>query len=244
MPNWCSNSGHIKGEPAVIKTIWDIIHSECTDPHSNDDRSSITALRPCPDDLVNTVAGFLSESSDGYAEWVAKQEANKANYGYTDWYGWCVDNWGTKWTPDFAFEMNDDGTVIEFQGDSAWSPPCELFRYISEKYPVYIEVSYTEEGMFFVGSSIFEGGQTYESCGEPEAEWNDDFSNDDEFYDQMDRDRSFHEQVAHERYLAREAQAPETVLLGRDILPTIGQASITTTLSGEVVVSLDTPKSD
>lgn len=244
MPNWCSNTGHIKGDPAVIKEMWDIIHTGSLESDGHDPRPAITALRPCPPELTGTMAGFMSDTDERHDEWVKQQELNKETYGYTDWYGWCVDNWGTKWTPNFAFELSDDGTTIEFQGDSAWSPPCELLRYITEKYPVYVEVSYTEEGMFFIGSSIFQNGNTYESCGEPSAEWNEDFSNDEEFYDAMDRDLAFHEQIAHERYLAGEVQEPPKVLLGRDILPKIGEASITTTLAGEVSVALDFPQTE
>ena len=240
MPNWCDNSGQIKGDKATLDEIWNIIHQGTNESDGHDARPALTALRPCPDDLVNTTAGFLSESSDGYAEWKAKQEANKAKYGYTDWYGWCVDNWGTKWTPDFEFERHDG--YISFSGQTAWSPPEELMRYISEKYPVLIEMSYSEEGMFFIGCSIFEKGETYCSSAEPTAQWNDDFSNDDEYYEALDNDRNFHERIAYEYYTHGRAVSRENeILLGRDILPRMGEASVTTTLTGEVVVSMDAP---
>lgn len=236
MPNWCDTSGYIYGGKSTLDEMWNIIHGGSMESDGHDPRPAITALRPCPEELTDTVAGFISEKSDDYKAWEAKKQENMAKYGYTDWYGWCVDNWGTKWTPDFQFERHEDS--IWFSGLSAWSPPEELMRYISENYPVRIEMTYVEESMSFVGCSIYEKGQTYESSGEPTAEWNDDFSNDDEYYDALDRDKDYHESVAHMRYKHEVAEPERTVLLGRDILPRIGEATVTKTLTGEVVVSL------
>jgi hypothetical protein len=248
MPNWCSNSGHIKGEPTVIKTLWDIIHAGSMESDGHDARPAITALRPCPPDLTGTMSGFMSEENEEYAEWVKQQESNKEKYGYADWYGWCVDNWGTKWTPDFSFEMSSCGTTISFQGDSAWSPPEELMRYITETYPVMVEMSYIEESMGFVGCSIFHKGNTYCSSSEPEIDY-DSYTDKDgeidwqEYYDSMDKVRSEHETLAYAKFEMDDAEPAPTVLLGRDILPRIGEASVTTTLTGEVIVSMDTPES-
>ena len=237
MPNWCDLSGYIHSDKQTLDNLWSIIHEGSMESDGHDSRPAITALRPCPEDLTRTMSGFMSDKSDDYEAWNAKKQENMAKYGYTDWYGWCVDNWGTKWTPDLDFERHDD-TSIWFHGQSAWSPPEELMRYISDNYPVRIEMTYLEEGMSFVGCSIYEKGQTYESSGEPTAQWNDDFSNDDEYHDALDRDRDYHEGLAQKRYEQGLAEPKPTLLLGRDILPKIGEASVTTTLTGEVVLSL------
>jgi WhiB family redox-sensing transcriptional regulator len=42
-----------------------------------------------------------------------------------DWYGWCIQNWGTKW-PMEANTADKDDDRIYLQGDTAWSPPLAL----------------------------------------------------------------------------------------------------------------------
>lgn len=242
MPNWCSNSGHIIGDKPVLDEIWNIIHSGSMETDGHDSRPAITALRPCPEELTNTMAGFMNEGSPEYAEWKARQESNKEKYGYTDWYGWCIDNWGTKWCPDFDFGRTQDS--ISFQGDSAWSPPDEIMRYISEKYPVRIEMSYVEEGMGFMGYSIFDSGFIYNAGGEPEISYDDYQDEDgeidwDAYNDKQDEFRDEFEREAHILYEANKPELPRKALLGRDILPLLEkQATVSSTLAGEVVVSL------
>lgn len=241
MPNWCSNSGYIKGEKSVLDEIWNIIHSGSMEADGHDPRPAITALRPCPDELTQTVAGFRSEGSPEYDDWKAQQEANKEKYGYTDWYGWCIDNWGTKWTPEFDMERHEGS--IWFSGDSAWSPPEELMRYISEKYPVVIEMSYIEEGMGYMGYSIFDNGFIYNAGGEPDISYDDYQDEDGEidwsaYNDEQDKFRNEFEREAHILYEANKPELPRKTLLGRDILPVLDKmATVSSTLAGEVIVS-------
>jgi len=247
MPNWCDDSGYIKGDKSVLDEIWATIHGGSEESEGHDSRPAITALRPCPDELIRTMSGFMSDKSDEYDAWNKQKQVNMAKYGYTDWYGWCVDNWGTKWTPDFEFERHDD-TSIWFHGQSAWSPPEELMRYITEIYPVTIEMSYCEESMEYIGASIFAKGKTYSSSAEPEFSMYTFESGDDidwdAYNDARDADRDKHEALAWARFEMDDADPPRDVLLGRDILPRIENASVSTTLTGEVIVSLDTPGND
>ena len=68
-----------------------------------------------------------------------------------NWYGWNVNNWGTKWdvTPH-DWEQEDDNTIyINF--DSAWSPPISLYEFLeSEGWSV--SAKYHEPGMGFIGA--------------------------------------------------------------------------------------------
>lgn len=242
MPNWCSNSGYIKGDKPVLDEIWNTIHQGSMESDGHDPSPAITALRPCPTDLVNTVAGFLSENSPGYAEWEAQQRANKEKYGYTDWYAWCIDNWGTKWTPDFEFERHDD-TSIWFHGQSAWSPPEELMRYISEKFPVIVEMTYDEESLAYIGSSVYSKGLAYECSLEPEFSY-DDFTDEtgetdyEAYGDRISEVRDACEIEAWKRYEEGLAESPKTVLMGRDILPILSKMDTPqATIAGEVIVS-------
>jgi len=78
-----------------------------------------------------------------------------------NWYGWNVNNWGTKWSPsvhDFNRE-SDDTIWISF--DSAWTPPTILYEFMHEE-GYDVRAYYLESGMGFVGK--FEDG--YDDCYE------------------------------------------------------------------------------
>jgi len=64
-------------------------------------------------------------------------------------------SYGTKWW-EFQIERTDISLTIS--GDSAWSPPLELLRQISEVYNVTIEGEYAESGMDFAGFFTCENG--------------------------------------------------------------------------------------
>jgi len=82
------------------------------------------------------------------------------------WYGWRVENWGTKWDIDqqgLEFEEFSDGTAaITGWADSAWSPPVDAFQAYSNANPdVTMELKYFEPGMAFIGVWDSEGGDAY-----------------------------------------------------------------------------------
>ena len=70
---------------------------------------------------------------------------NKIETGYTDWYSWRHDNWGTKWN---SYEnLNYETTryiYIEFQ--TAWSPPYNIIEKLAQKYD--FELSYAESKIY------------------------------------------------------------------------------------------------
>jgi hypothetical protein len=70
-------------------------------------------------------------------------------------YGWCVENWGTKWDAHvYGWERTSDETMfISFE--TAWSPPITLYEYI-EQDGWEVEGLYNEPGMCFTG--IYEDG--------------------------------------------------------------------------------------
>lgn len=77
-------------------------------------------------------------------------------YGYTTWYEWCIENWGTKWNVnDFSF---NNTTMIFY---TAWATPEKIFEKISEELPnEHIEVKYADEcySNFNNGKLTFENG--------------------------------------------------------------------------------------
>lgn len=80
-----------------------------------------------------------------------------------DWeYGNAVESWGTKWdvnTDGMEFEDHGDGTAtLHGFFDSAWSPPIEAFNTLAADWDsCYLELTYFEPGMAFVGEWNSEG---------------------------------------------------------------------------------------
>lgn len=86
---------------------------------------------------------------------------NLEKYGYTDWYDWRCDNWGSKWNACNTF-LCDDKKTIYF--DTAWSPSVPLVKKLAEKYPqLKITHEYAEEQIaFYCGKHEYANGQLVE----------------------------------------------------------------------------------
>ena len=55
---------------------------------------------------------------------------NIIKYGYSTWYGWCCDNWGTKWN---AYDQNTVENGLDFL--TAWSAPHPVIETLATKWP-------------------------------------------------------------------------------------------------------------
>tara|TARA_B100000767_G_scaffold87776_1_gene84322 strand:+ start:217 stop:738 length:522 start_codon:yes stop_codon:yes gene_type:complete len=78
----------------------------------------------------------------------------------------AISKWGTKWdvsTEGLEYTDNGDGTsTIEGYFDSAWSPPEEAIHTLIQDWDsCYIELTYFEPGMGFVGLIDSDGGDAY-----------------------------------------------------------------------------------
>lgn len=103
---------------------------------------------------------------------IAEAETNHRMYG---WYGWNVNNWGTKWdASDPTVEYNEGdylgehGTTssIDFAFRTAWSPPTAFLVELSRQYPLlHIENEWQEE-QGFGAVEIFNNGE-----GTLDREW-------------------------------------------------------------------------
>ena len=83
------------------------------------------------------------------------------------WYGWRVDNWGTKWDIDEEFmdvsEYANDKEIC-FGFDTAWSPPMGVIEALSEKFPEdHFLLQYLEMGVGFGGEARFSDGSCVDS---------------------------------------------------------------------------------
>lgn len=52
-------------------------------------------------------------------------------HGHTTWFGWCCENWGTKWNSSGLERIDDD--TIAF--NTAWSNPEPIIAALSAQYP-------------------------------------------------------------------------------------------------------------
>jgi hypothetical protein len=70
-------------------------------------------------------------------------------------YGWCCENWGTKWEARIIGWERIDETTMFVSFETAWGPPIALYEYLEEN-EWSVEGLYNEPGMCFAG--IYEDG--------------------------------------------------------------------------------------
>ena len=168
MPNWCNNGITLRhADPQMIERVL------------KGREGLLMEFLPTPQELLDTVAGFVGEDKQAAHE--AQMKSNLEKYGYTDWYNWNIANWGTKW--DFALDNleRQDPNTVSAAFDSAWSPPITAYERLLEL-GFEIEAFYYEPGMCFVGKWVdgedecFEyGGQTSDTVRDYIGEELDDY---------------------------------------------------------------------
>lgn len=140
MPNWCNNTVEIYHEdPVMLERV----------RKGFNDGALLNEFIPVPEDLQIT-AGRLGDPVEN-AKLIEKEESNRLKYGYSNWYDFCVNEWGTKWDigGDGA-EAQDipEGLMLSF--DSAWSPPLAAYEKLMDL-GFRIRAMYHECGMCFAG---------------------------------------------------------------------------------------------
>jgi hypothetical protein len=105
------------------------------------------------EDLLSVLNPYLIEAtSGGYTEYTFDFQniipMDEKLLEGEDWYGWRVENWGTKWD-GYEGRFNDDQTAFSFC--TAWSPPLPIVKKLAEITGQTFVLGYIEEGMFFCG---------------------------------------------------------------------------------------------
>ena len=136
MPNWCNNNIEIRGPKNKLEKI----------QKAAKDGKMLSLFHPMPEELIET-----SANGETRPELVKK-------YGFSDWYGWANNNWGTKWDisePYGDVEViaeDDDECKLDFAFDTAWAPPIgAVEKYLEDNEDVSIKLWYFEGGMDFMG---------------------------------------------------------------------------------------------
>lgn len=135
MPNWCNNVVELAHEdPAMLARAKDALNRG----------EFLQEFIPVPQELKDATADFQVN------------EAFVAKYGYSTWYDYCVNEWGTKW------DVGGDGMTAEIEDgristsfDSAWSPPIAAYEKLLDL-GFQVRAYYYEGGMCFAG--VWEDG--------------------------------------------------------------------------------------
>lgn len=147
MPNWCENRLTITGDRREIDRFRVEVKTRKTD-------LSLSKLYPMPKELEDTQSP--SEKPD---------KALIEKYGTDNWYDWRVKNWGTKWDVWDASLVEKGDDYLEYHFFSAWSPPVEWLKNVSEDYPkLSFLLKYQVENMGTMGVARAENGKVNDQC--------------------------------------------------------------------------------
>jgi hypothetical protein len=176
MPNWCYNRMNVTGDRESLVKLTEAITRK-HDPSLAETTMGVeqvdydlSVLFPVPEELRISAMFFNTETDDPeYQELLKKYEANKAKYGHTTWYDWCLENWSTKWSPRIEeWTINDypNGSEIYAYYETAWSPADGLICEVSKQFPTLLfTVSSDEEGRSFSCVSAFSKGEMVAEAG-------------------------------------------------------------------------------
>lgn len=159
MPNWCSNNVEFQhSDPAMIKRLADAFN----------EGKLMREFHPYPAEL-DIVAGRVgNDDNPDQIKLAAQEQSNLEKYGFSNWYDWCVNNWGTKWdiNSDSTVDIEDGQNSISVYFDSAWSPPIGFYEHMEEEHGFKVKAFYYEPGMAFCG--IWDNGSdvVYEITGD------------------------------------------------------------------------------
>jgi hypothetical protein len=138
MPNWCSNSVVLKHEDSTFV-------ARARDAAAT---GLLNEFIPVPKDLTETIAGSFGDA-DKQKELEIQTAYNIKNYGYSNWYDFCVAEWGTKWDVTGEVQDIEGGVMLNFE--SAWAPPVEAYSKLRSM-GFYVEAMYYEPGVGSCGA--------------------------------------------------------------------------------------------
>ena len=141
MPNWCWNHLEVTGDEIQLR---EFVEKSTINIEKNDE-FTFNGTYPMPEDL-NITKGTQTQDE--------KEQAilNKAKYGYTDWYDWRCEEWGTKWDACEAHVDHNDIDYFAVSFETAWSPPIAWIDNIMKDFPdLCFTLEYEEPGMCFGG---------------------------------------------------------------------------------------------
>ena len=162
MPNWCSNTLEVRGEPKELKKFQKVMTVE-------DGTFNWTDWFPTPAGLTGTKSPatvkdeLTPQEIEGGCLTTEQSEALIKEQGHNNWYDWCIANWGVKWSACDAsdwHEADDDGKALYASFESPWCPPELVIEKMIVEFPkLGFALDYREEGMGFCGELVGYGGE-------------------------------------------------------------------------------------
>jgi len=148
MPNWCSNTLIISHkDKTMMKRV----------VKGYNKNGLLNEFIPVPKELRDTTAGCLG-NKESYAQRLLEfqEKLNQEFFGYSNWYNFCVGEWGTKWDIgcgdgyDKLLMKDMENNTLTIGFDSAWSPPLEAYEKLCDM-GFSIKAFYYESGCAFCG---------------------------------------------------------------------------------------------
>jgi hypothetical protein len=147
MPNWCENTLIISNSNNELEKFFN-------ENKINENDLDFNCVCPCPDELYNTESP--NKSNDNKIKELVEK------YGYSDWYTWCCNNWGTKWNASDVEYYKEDSTLT-YSFNTAWGPPSVWFTKLCDKYPNFeLTLKYEESGMDIGGNMTYTNNNLFE----------------------------------------------------------------------------------
>ena len=149
MPNWCSNNLHMEGDAEEIKRF--------EDTHNSIPRD----WKPSSHPLAHLEEGEREAVTLDFSASVWDEDNSNHEYS-SHGYNWQSKHWGTKWN---ACEADHHGDGL-YSFETAWAPPEAWLVSMSAKFPeLKFVLSYSEEGMGFMGITVAIGGdKIFDKC--------------------------------------------------------------------------------
>ena len=146
MPNWCSNKLTVRGPAADVQQFKEqaVGHSAWSNPGEIQNEPpavlNFHSLVPIPDEVL--AAGYEAAG-----------------------YDWEMENWGCKWEASNTTILDEREGRVEYEFDTAWSPPMEFLEAVAKKWSNLVFVlEYEEPGMGFKGMARAQGEVCEDHC--------------------------------------------------------------------------------
>jgi hypothetical protein len=119
---------------------------------------------PVPESLHVTAGRVGEKGSPEQTELEAQEKANIEAHGYSNWYDYCVNEWGTKWDvggDDYNEPIDEGPNKVIMSFDSAWAPPTAAMDKMMDL-GFSVRLYYYEPGMCFAGIYSEDGDDYYD----------------------------------------------------------------------------------
>lgn len=137
MPNYCSNSVKLTGNPLHMTKIVRLLEGELS-------LFDFNKLMPMPEILHKYTIGFRTIDGQEHQIWREEEDGNavaltseerlgiKATDA-TDWHDWRCRNWGTKWPAgDIERQWEEGSNSAYYKFETAWCPPQGIVKFLVE----------------------------------------------------------------------------------------------------------------